>query len=522
MEAKRRAEEAKADFMVRKYIRKHKLMYVFTLSLYLQSNLDDKLKSNPNLLFDMLGASEKIALLGRQNEGLLHSLQMLEDENAVLREEAARYKADIAELRRAVTIAPMRRDVCSLAPGQSVTMSMSPAHDEEEVGSLGIFLDTSQTMDDASAKDLRIVAEDENVQNDCWVTVNGKENMTVHRSRILMAARDGEEKLKSMMNSQLTDRHDLSDKIATCQGVISHLQEKIQELLAEKNQAHRAQLTASSSRDRDITGQNLAVRAVSTQIDLLHSKIKRLHEELSIEKTHLETLQKQYDDCDGTDASSVAELSGLRQIILYMTQLMEGKEESLDLVPDGDAQWAVQDLNQKNAALADELRRVKQRFSSVLGKMEAFSLTKFRTGSAPAGDGGAADSGVSTALPSKVRIPVMSMRSGSGSFSPPQRGNSMQIPVWTSDITSAVKAWSRQGRKDISFIVTVRAVGVDVRDWTLIKTFPDFKGLRAKMKVFTGDASQSLTPSPYYLIAVIPIECLCYLLTTLIMATQML
>jgi myosin-5 len=64
IESQKRAAETKADFM---------------------TNLDDKLKSNPNLLFDMLGATEKIAVLSRQNELLLQTNRQLEQENIDLR-----------------------------------------------------------------------------------------------------------------------------------------------------------------------------------------------------------------------------------------------------------------------------------------------------------------------------------------------------------------------------------------------------------------------------------------------------
>ena len=64
LETQKRANEAKANFM---------------------TNIDDKLKSNPNLFFDMLGASDKIALLSRQNEALMQSNQLLDRENAELR-----------------------------------------------------------------------------------------------------------------------------------------------------------------------------------------------------------------------------------------------------------------------------------------------------------------------------------------------------------------------------------------------------------------------------------------------------
>lgn len=53
----------------------------------MQVNLDSKLQANPNLLFDMLGASEKIALLSRQNDALMLSNKMLEAENTQLQRE---------------------------------------------------------------------------------------------------------------------------------------------------------------------------------------------------------------------------------------------------------------------------------------------------------------------------------------------------------------------------------------------------------------------------------------------------
>lgn len=57
----------------------------------------------------MLGASEKIALLGRQNEALLHSSQMLEEENSELRSEMLRYRAEAEQARRTIPSTPKRR-----------------------------------------------------------------------------------------------------------------------------------------------------------------------------------------------------------------------------------------------------------------------------------------------------------------------------------------------------------------------------------------------------------------------------
>ncbi|CAE7539038.1 unnamed protein product, partial [Symbiodinium microadriaticum] len=78
----------------------------------------------------------------------------------------------------------------------------------------------------------------------------------------------------------------------------------------------------------------------------------------------------------GTDERRVAKI---RQIVLFLSSSSTSSAtDSPQLVKHADALWEVQELNQKNAALADELSRVKQRFTSVLGRMDGFSLGNFR------------------------------------------------------------------------------------------------------------------------------------------------
>jgi len=76
MEKRRLDAEAKANFL---------------------SDIDEKLKANPNLLFDMRDASEKMEAMERRNEALLKSSKILEKENAALRLEAQRNNAGISE-----------------------------------------------------------------------------------------------------------------------------------------------------------------------------------------------------------------------------------------------------------------------------------------------------------------------------------------------------------------------------------------------------------------------------------------
>jgi cell division protein FtsB len=65
--------------------------------------LDSKLQANPNLLFDMLGASEKIALLSRQNDALMLSNKMLEAENTQLQSELYTANEELGKLDFLVT-----------------------------------------------------------------------------------------------------------------------------------------------------------------------------------------------------------------------------------------------------------------------------------------------------------------------------------------------------------------------------------------------------------------------------------
>jgi hypothetical protein len=480
---------------------------------FIQSNLDDKLKSNPNLLFDMLGASEKIALLGRQNEALLHSTQMLEEENAELRDELMKCRADLQAVKAAVGNGPMRRGsgtggLTSLSntPSRSRTMSKDVTSSnmaEHFVVATAVpatatasALSTNDGISSAIPVDIskRLAADpndgDLEIEDESEISTSSPTDDTyLHRTHILISAREGEDRLCLLMKQREKERNVVGEKVETAQEGIDKVQEQLQQLLAEKNKAQRAQLSAGKDGGDGNSG--------GSQMEVILNKIRKQHEELLAHKQTMNCVQLELAAFDTNSAAVATELSGLRQIILYMTKLLAdgskshatatatatvtGDDETereggsggvggLTLVPDVDAQWAMKDLNQQNAALADELRRVKMRFTSVLGKMEAFSMSKFR--SAPTSEEHSTDDVDAVAV------------GGNSSGSVAQS----RAKVWQSDVSGAVKDWSRQGRRDVSFIVTVRIVGADIRDWTLLKSFADFKTFRAKLKPFAGIA----------------------------------
>ena len=55
---------------------------------------------------------------------------------------------------------------------------------------------------------------------------------------------------------------------------------------------------------------------------------------------------------------------------------------------------------------------------------------------------------------------------------------------WKPPFVCAVSQWSRKNRREIIFILRIRHVGIDIRDWSIMKTFADFKALRSKLKPF--------------------------------------
>lgn len=461
----------------------------------------------------MLGASEKIALLGRQNEALLHSTHMLEEENAELREDLMKCRADLIEMKRAVQMnssAPMRRGSGSGVgnlTSSSNTPSRSTSISKEErsmsladrlVVATAVLSSEPNFIEGFSTVPAVTVANESNhsdplALNQITPSVNHEEtddghsshidmdDTYIHRTHILLSARDGEEKLCKLLKQRDKDRSSSQQQITAAQERISTVQERIQQLLAEKNNAQRAQLTSSREhKEGNSDVSNLAFRTASAQVEILQGRIKKLHEELSAEKQLQDKLLRLDSEFNVDNSAITAELSGLRQIILYMTKLTGGiaptndDNGDLDLVTDVDTQWAVKDLNRQNAALTDELRRVKMRFTSVLGKMEAFSMSKFRSATSTVIEDNAGTDDVSNTA-SELSSSTLSVVSPAGASRP-----------WQSDVSGVVKDWSRQSRRDVSFIVSVRVVGDDVRDWTLLKSFADFKAFRAKLKPFAG------------------------------------
>jgi hypothetical protein len=65
---------------------------------------------------------------------------------------------------------------------------------------------------------------------------------------------------------------------------------------------------------------------------------------------------------------------------------------------------------------------------------------------------------------------------------------------WSPSFIGTVTAWTRVGRRDILFIVNVRAVGNDgIMEWTLTKPYLEFKTLKSKLKGINSGTSTQTT-----------------------------
>ena len=246
---------------------------------------------------------------------------------------------------------------------------------------------------------------------------------------------------------------------------------------------------------------------IDAKCDASAAKIAQLDQEIHIMEETILAKQEKYDELEDEfslyeiDESNASALRQVKEIVLFLSD--EGGERST-LVPEVDAQWKVKELLQKNAALTDELQKVKSRFSSVLGTMDNFSLSNFRVnqvggndspsklkpledGESPGGAGGAGKSGGGKKMSVTAPLSIQAAK---------QQELARIAQNWSPNFIGAVNTWSRQGR-EIIFIISVRAVGEGVSEWTVMKTFNEFKALKGILKAFNATIDSSF-PGEYF------------------------
>jgi hypothetical protein len=348
------------------------------------------------------------------------------------------------------------------------------------------------------------------------------------------------------------------------------------------------------------------VATSTTAAAAAEEKLTALHQKLSLQESLCVDKRQRLQETKKTLAIYFKETNSLRQIILFLDQrnssqgdssgeelqqprqkrqaphgetgaeaergtegATEGEGEGDELIANSETLWAMKNLNQKNAALAEELRSVKQRFSSVIGRMEGFSLSKFALSMNVLGGAGTtapvvADTQSSSAdqqqqpqgqlqgqgqgqgigqqepnRPREMGSETIAMTRDCDPFddtpvellfpspsSPPAAPSSAaadpsastsdsvldlsmatsdpleELPSasdlsekWTPAFVCAVSQWSRKSRREVVFILRVRNLGTDIRDWSVVKSFPECKALRMKLKPFISGLSLFSSPS---------------------------
>ena len=243
---------------------------------------------------------------------------------------------------------------------------------------------------------------------------------------------------------------------------------------------------------------------IDAKCEACDSRIAHMDQEIRILKETLNTKAEKLKDIEEElslyeiDETNAAELRKMKEIVLFLTD--EGGSKST-LVPEVDAQWKVKDLMKENAALSDELRKVKGRFSSVLGTMDNFSLSNFRVNQVGGGESeSSTDSKSSTVKSEPNREQTggkrMSVTAPLSIQAAKQQELARIAKNWSPNFIGSVNTWSRQGRECI-FIISVRAVGEGVSEWTVMKNFNEFKALRNDLKTYSA-AIDSSFPGDYF------------------------
>lgn len=554
--AQKRAAEAKADFM---------------------TNLDDKLKSNPNLLFDMMGASEKIAILTRQNELLMQSNKILEKENIDLRRSlnsmqhvdnllaAAHVAPPISEASTVVSDTPQElisavhnsdaisasKDIAveHLPPTTSGLKKDSSAQGFENVATHPITPTNQQEVSKSvDTSPLSLFPEN----NPAKVADIADEKPKV---RLLMCAREcagiiykqlgAAKNRKSQLSSDLTSSQNDNTKLIKA---IKNLTEKkaaatikleaIGSFLSEPKDDSSAQLLAvenqiqimqkrkatlvkllgtlqedrSSFFEADING---AMEALN-EIDVKLAELCAYQQKLSKAPIHFTDLTQPSEKGDVNKA--VEEAQSLEASVSFISDEIKTVSQQQTL-----AELNVREIRLKHADAIEECNaleadlRVLQEIISRLDTTTAqrSSTHPFKTSTAPV----ASNADIIT---DKVKEKLSSVRGmmgrmsfggftsriGNGSFLTPEKEEAVLSPSdksevisehslqvsgdlgsaeptttpknkWNPDFIGSVGAWARSGKRDVVFILSVRAVESGaVAEWTVTKSFADFKALR--------------------------------------------
>ena len=244
----------------------------------------------------------------------------------------------------------------------------------------------------------------------------------------------------------------------------------------------------------------LNAQDIDAKCDASGSKVAQLEHEIGLLEEKIKEKEERYGEVQDEhslfeiDEGNATALRKMKQIVLFLSD--EGGEHSI-LVPEVDAQWKVKDLTQKNAALTDELQKVKGRFSSVLGTMDNFSLSNFRVNQVKEGGNGEHDREKhSSAVDNDGTDKKMVIHSPLSIQAVKQQELARVAKNWSPNFIGSVNAWSRQGR-DVIFIISVRAVSDGVSEWTVMKNFNEFKALKSILKQYSV-AIDSSFPGDYF------------------------
>jgi hypothetical protein len=608
----------------------------------------------------MLGASEKIALLSRQNEALLHVNKMLDQENTELRERCHQLENEMADLKTSLPIAVPSSPSPSSAPS---ALSSSQATEEGKANPPPLLGDPNAGRASApAATAVMLTASPQAGESGGGGSSSGGETINeISRcqQQILFLAKHGEKDLshglgrcqaeyeqhqahlqqEESLLRDLSSEYELlqSKSTSASSSAPSSTRQTLERALSIPSSLGRlasrlsivatsatttAALAASSQQETppsqppaeessepltlpasapadalgpEDTPEPLEASSSGSGIESLQKKLEDLRQEISLQEAVCVEKRRQLHDLKKVQEVYSKETNSLRQIILFLDHRStatatakansstseaqqergqesheEGEGDSLapPLVPNSETLWAMKNLNLKNAALTEELRSVKQRFSSVIGRMEGFSLSKFTMNvlggdshsssngnpdqlpQGPQGEGEEAreapdgerepmsegQTGLSTSTvvetaatstpaaiqravcgdpfddapvellfpspssppataPAAATVPLEDMTSAMASEAPEESSTACDLTEkWTPAFVCAVSQWSRKSRREVVFILRVRNVGTDIRDWSVVKSFPECKALRMKLKPFISSTPSSSLP----------------------------
>jgi cell division septum initiation protein DivIVA len=480
----------------------------------------------------MLGASEKIALLSRQNEALVVSNRILENENNDLRKQVQSFNIEIAELKLWVmsgsTFAKAENHISSSKQTEVVTSAGQPecvpslnvSNGSDYRGKILFFSreglkELEKSMSKLKGDMDELMAESKMLHRETSFLNDEIQNLTEKKSAAIREIESVNNEL-SYEQSQLvlSGKADTSEPQQDTTAQLAYLKQQLQTAKKRKNTTQQLITTLLADRsmytEEDIQGAQSMLAEINSKIDELErqcqfistspvkpkpqSPVKSDRLQNTISKAHtLDTKVSQWTDeinelsskysankqkedvcneklrhMENELSRTVKAIDCMKQIVLYTSQQTMDGSSINNLIPNSDAQWTLKDLSQKNAALTEELSKVRARFSSVLGVMDSFSLSNFKINSGREITSEEDKDGISTLHTNDTEVMEKN---------------------WTPNFMSSVNAWSRSANREIVYIISVRAVGSladwSVSEWTVMRTFNEFKALRTKLKTIS-------------------------------------